>query len=572
MGQLILIDILIIFTLSVPLILLLNKLKVPTILGFLLTGALIGPEGLGWIADSDQINILAEIGVALLLFSVGLEFSFGNLRVQWKSLTSGSLQITLTFMAGVGIGHLLGWNWIQGIYFGCILALSSTAVVMTTLSDQHSIDSLPGRYSTTILILQDLALIPMLVLLHFLGLQESAGHLAGNGVMLNIGQAVLFLLFVFVAIRYLGPWFFGHILRTGRREIFTISIIVIALGLAWMTHRLGLSFALGAFIGGTIIGSTPYKYQALSEISPFRYTFNSLFFVSIGMLVNFDFIRDNYALVLLLVCLIPLLKTVIVTTVLYFIGDSLRNAMTVGIHLGQIGEFSFLIAYLGKTAGVLELSFYELVVATAVIAMFMTPLMMRSAPAIANFMVGLPGVRFFAQRKRLQQLHEKAKELSDHVIICGYGPFARQLGNILRQHHVPYLILDFSPEIFDKQATDFENIVYEEGTSADSLHRGGIDRARILVITVPDLLNSLAIISAARAIAPDLPIFTRCKYENEVKLHYEAGADIVVAEELEGGTEMGGHILRNMGRSHKEVEAFLNKLRQRHYAESADAN
>jgi len=241
-------DILIIFVLSIPLVLALQKLKLPPMVGFLICGALIGPHGLGWITNQQEIDILAEIGVALLLFSVGMEFSIkDNVEMRKHSLLSGFFQITLTVLAGLAIGKFLGWSTYRGLYFGCILSLSSTAVVMTTLFDHRMMDSIPGRFSTIILILQDLALIPMMILLQWWGAQESGATWQTGAI--EAAKVLMLLLFVLLFTRSFANWVFRHILSSRSREVFIITVITLALGLSWLTQHMGLSFALGAFFG-----------------------------------------------------------------------------------------------------------------------------------------------------------------------------------------------------------------------------------------------------------------------------------------------------------------------------------
>lgn len=554
-------DILIIFVLSIPIVLALQKLRLPPMLGFLVCGALIGPHGLGWIVNKQEIDILAEIGVALLLFSVGLEFSFQNIgKMRRYSILSGVFQILLTVLAGLLIAKWLGWSAYRGLYFGCILALSSTAVVMTTLFDHRMVDSIPGRFSTIILILQDLALIPMIILLQWWGTQEVGGTWQSGA--FEAGKVLLLILFAIVFTRSLANWVFRIILSSRSREVFIITVISLALGLSWLTQQMGLTFAIGAFLGGVIIGATDYKHQALSEIQPFRYAFNSLFFVSIGMLVDFQFIQDNYLLVLLLVVMIPLLKTLITTIVMSGIGISLRIAVVTGIYLGQIGEFSFLLAYIGNAAGVIEPFFYNLIITTAAIAMLMTPLMMAKAPGLAKEIIKWPLLKRLARSSKERRWQRKAKAMKDHVIICGFGPLGKALGKILKEHNLLYLVLDLNPDTIDQMSSEHDNVFFGDGASEEILYQSGIDRAQLLAITVPDFLNSIAIIEHARRINPDILIITRSKYRNEVEQYYEAGANIVISEELEGGVEMGRYALRELGVRQAEVDDYISKIRE----------
>jgi len=307
---------------------------------------------------------------------------------------------------------------------------------------------------------------------------------------------------------------------------------------------------------------TPYKYQALSDISPFRYCFNSIFFVSIGMLLNFTFITEHFAIVFLLILLIPLLKTLITAGVVRLSGFSTSVAMVVGISLGQIGEFSFLLAYLGQRAGVIEPFFYQLVVAVAVVSMLMTPLMITQAPHLSEIFLKLFKLQRLTLDKRKQELQEKAKGIDNHVIICGFGPLGQTFGRILKEHQVPYLVLELNPETIEHLQRQDENVFFGDGASEEILYHSGIERARLLAITVPDYLNNAAIIYHARKINPTIRIITRAKYRNEVEKLYAAGADVVISEELEGGLEMGKFALREVGIADEELDATIAKVRE----------
>lgn len=562
MGTKILQDILIIFFLSIPLVLILRRLHLPSILGFLLTGALIGPEGIGIIHDKAQVDILAELGVTLLLFSVGLEFSFETFaKVKKQGITGGVLQISLTILAGLGIGFIQWGSIYRGLFFGCIIALSSTAVVFTSLYHQKMLDSVAGRLSTVILILQDLALIPMLVLLPWMAhLSKKTDLLAQLGWE---GAKVIFLIAgVTLAIKFLAAPLFALLSRSKSRELFLIAVIALALGMAWLTNALGISFALGAFLGGVIVGSTEYQYQALSEIRPFHICFNSLFFVSIGMLVNFGFIAEHWAVILLLIILIPLLKFLITSFSVAITRIPLRLALLVGMVLAQIGEFSFLLSYVGLKSGAISPFLYQLIIAIAVVAMLITPLIVQYAPRLAEAMASAPLLRRLSTQGQEIEVLKKSERMRGHVIICGFGPLGRTLGYLLKQHHVPYLVLELNPDTIKRVREDDRQAFFGDGASQEILYHSGIDHARLLAITVPDFLNAAAIIQQARRVNPDIKIVTRAKYRNEVEKLYQAGADVVVSEELEGGLEMGRYALKILEMPKPEVDGLLARIRE----------
>ncbi len=560
MGTLVFQDILIILLCSIPVAFLFLKVRLPVMLGFLVTGALIGPEGLAWIRDREQVQVLAELGVTLLLFFIGIEFSFDVfLKMKRASIQGGVLQILATVLAGWAIGLLLGWDQAKSLLFGFILSLSSTAVVFSTLAGQRSLESIPGRVSTAILILQDLAFIPLLVLIPWL---ERKGEVP---LWVEMGREGLeaggLVLAAYLFAKYLAQPFFLHIARTRSREIFVITVIALALGLAWITSHLGFSFALGAFLAGLILGNTPFRHQALAEIQPFRFCFLSLFFVSIGMLLDFHVLRENFRLLIGLVVLLPLLKTLVTTGVLMSAGLPLRVSLTTGIYLGQIGEFSFLVASSGEKLGLIDPPSYQLIVATAVLAMMLTPLMIKLAPRIAGLASRLGPLRRFRNAEE-SALLEKSRELQGHVVICGFGPLGQTFGGILHAHDIPFVVLELNPDTIEKVRRKNRPAFFGDGASEELLFEAGIERAKLLAITVPDFLNAGAIIRQARRLNPEIPIITRAKFRNEVEKLYAAGADVVISEELEGGFEMSRYCLLQLGLPAEEVARILHKARE----------
>lgn len=561
MGTLILKDILIIFLISIPVVLAFRKFHLPPLLGFLATGAIIGPHGIGWISDKGQIDILAELGVTLLLFSVGLEFSFDVLeRVRKPGIISAVLQVTLTILAGVIIGMINWGNLYRGLFFGCIIALSSTAVVFTSLSHFKLLDSLSGRLTTVILIFQDLALIPMMILLPWAA-SLTGGESIFEQLIWQIGKAFFLVASVALIAQYFADPLLRLISKARSRELFVITTIVIGLGMAALTNSLGLSFALGAFLGGIMIGATEYQYQALSEIKPFRFCFNSMFFVSIGMLLNFSFVAEHYRVVLLLIFLIPFLKFLITSFSIVVTGIPLRLAFLVGISLGQIGEFSFLLAYMGQRTGAISPYLYQLIIAIAVVAMVITPGLIQKAPQISDWLAGLPGLRKFSLRRQNHNMQEASKRMKGHVVICGFGPLGQTFGKLLAQHEIPYMVLELNPETIKRVRETDRQAFYGDGASEEILYESGLEKARLLAITVPDFLNAAAIIQQARRVNPNIQIITRAKYRNEVDKLYQAGADVVISEELEGGLEMGRYALKLLGVEKDTVDGFIHKVR-----------
>jgi monovalent cation:H+ antiporter-2, CPA2 family len=557
MHQLLLKDILLIFICAIPVVLFFNRLHLPTMIGFLITGALMGTQGFGLIEDPTRIDLLAELGLALLLFSVGLEFSFDNFKqIKNRALTLAFLQIILTFGAGWLIGHLLNWPLSRCLYFGCVLALSSSAVVMHAFHVRKTLDSIPGQLVTAILIVQDLAFIPMLILLPLVHAPTDTTQV-WSAMLSEKTIALLSLVMVFVVGRLiLGP-FLRLVSSVNRREVFAITVITIGFGLSWVTAEMGLTFALGSFVAGILIGSTEYKYQALAEVTPFRYCFNSLFFVAIGMLLNFQFIADNLLFTCLLVIFIPIIKMSLVTLVSLFLRLPFKIAIITGLAIAQIGEFSFLIIHSGYQAGVIDGYLHDLIIASSIFAMMLTPIIINNSSRIADFVSRLLPVKTSTS----STTNERNRSLKDHVIICGFGPLGKTLGALLDKHDIPYLVLELNPKTIKLLRSKDVLAFYGDGSSEEILEKSCVDTAKIMAITVPDFLENIAITKQVKQLNPDIKVITRAKYRNDVEKLYAAGSDVVISEELEGGIEMSRYALQLVGLPGDEVNALMKSIR-----------
>jgi len=560
MGELILRDVLIIFLVAIPIVLIAHRLNLPSIVGFLITGVVIGPEGLGFVNDAARIDILAEIGIALLLFHVGLEFSAGNLRgLKRVVLGSGTMQVAATIAAGVALGFFLGWPFSRGIFFGCAAALSSTAIALAFMSYKRWLDSPAGRISTGILVLQDLAVVPMIVLMPFIGTGAITPdvHLKFLLPILKIVAVFAILWFVF---RFVLGYLLHQVAHVGSKELFIIVIIGMALGAGWFTQRLGLSFALGAFLAGLMVSATPFRFHALSEMGPFRACVSGLFFVSIGMLISPNFIGQNMAQIAALVAFIIVAKTIIATGSVLIMGYPLGVAVTVGMLLGQMGEFSFLLTRVGYHEGIIGGDLYQLLIATAGVTIVFAPVMMELSAFIGPAL-GRLSPRTLRRGTKLFEVPPDAQEMKDHAIICGFGPLGKTIGHLLKKTETCYVVLELNPETAKRLKQAKCPVYIGDGASAELLSHSGIERAKLLAIAVPDYLNSLAIIRQARRLNSQITIITRSKYRDHVDDFYDAGADIVVCEELEAGIEMGKYVLLELGIKEEDAHQFVSEVR-----------
>lgn len=558
MSHTILTDILIIFIVAVPVAYLFHKIRLSPIIGFLVTGALIGPAGIGLVGDMDRINLLAQIGVALLVFSLGLEFSlkhFGEIR--GVAIGGGILQIVLTTLLVIIISSFVGFTWREGLFLGCALSLSSTSVVYYLLTQKRLLDSPHGRIATGILVLQDLSAIPMIALLPLMA--ASSGSIGAGEILLAVFKIALVIGLFLAGQKFILPWLLHQITLTRSKELFLITILVIALGMGYLTDGLGLSFALGAFLAGLMVADTDFRFHALSEIAPFRYCFNGLFFVSIGMLLHPSFLTEHWGMVFAILVAIPVGKAVIATLVVFLLKYPINVAAMTGLTLSQVGEFSFLITLVARKAGVISGFLYDFTIAAAFITIIFTPLVMHLSPAVASLFEKTWPFRVLRGARHAAAI--KADELKDHVIICGFGPLGSSVGHILEQAERDYVVLELNPATVRRLRDKDAPVYLGDGASAEILYKSGIERASALAITAPDYMNSVAIIRQARLMNQGIKIITRAKFRSQVPDLYAAGADIVISEELEAGIEMGRYLLLHMGVDESTIEQYTQTIR-----------
>jgi len=530
----------IIFGVSASVIFLLHKLRIPSIVGFLTAGVLLGPHGFGLIRDIREVELLAEIGIILLLFTIGLEISLKNLkRIRSAVLGGGLSQVLLTLLATAAIAYPFLQRWNTSLFAGFLVALSSTAIVMKMLFDRGEIDSPHGRLSIGILIFQDLCVVPLILLIPILS-GASGSFIELLWTLLKSATIIFVVIF---GARWLVPNILHQIVHTRSRELFVITIILLCLGTALFTSWLGLSLALGAFLAGLIISESEYAYQAISDILPFKDSFNGLFFVSIGMLMNLSFLRENMLLILIGVAIILLLKIFTGSFSVYLIGHPLRISLQAGIHLAQVGEFSFVLAMAGKSAGLISESHYQLFLSASVITMILTPFLFQASPSISAW---VSSKKLLDRLDRMRKRSEKeilfpGKE--DHVIIIGFGLNGKNLAEVLRETSIPYAVLDLNSETVREMRKRGEPIFYGDGTRPEILHKLGLASARMLVVVISDPASTRRIVRLARKENPRIYIIVRTRYTAEVEDLLQLGANEVIPEEFETSIEIFAKVL-----------------------------
>lgn len=560
-------NLLVIFAVSIAVVFVFHQFRLPSIAGFLVAGALIGPHGLNLISDIGTVQILAEIGVVLLLFTIGIEFSLVQLA---------SLRRLLFIAAPIQVGGVVlivwlaamaaGLPWQQAVFWGFLLSLSSTAIVLKALAASGDSDSLHGRATIGILIFQDLAVVPMILLAPIL---SSPNEGAALSILFTLGKSVLVVGLVVAAAWYVVPKLLEHIVRSRSRELFLLTIIVLCLGIAWLTALGGLSLALGAFIAGLVISESEYSHQAMAEVLPFRDSFNSLFFVSIGILMDWRILLQYPGVVTGLLGAILVIKFIAGTGAVLAVAAPPRAAVMAGIALAQVGEFSFILAQVGQENQLLSGAPYQIFLAVSVCSMIITPFLMQWSPHVARRVEAVQRVRhWFPQRTTAHVLETEGRHLriKDHVIIVGYGLNGRNLARVLGETEVPYIALDLDGDTVRREAQHGLPLYYGDATNPNVLRHVKIEDAKVLVVAISDPFMARRTVQVARGLNPKIHIVVRTRYLRELEELHQLGADDVVPEEFETSIEIFALVLRTYNMPQDFVMRKAEQIRREGYA------
>jgi CPA2 family monovalent cation:H+ antiporter-2 len=540
-----------------------QRLGQPVLLGYIIAGILIGPNTPGLVADRERVMVLANLGVAFLMFALGVEFSFGELRrVRRVALIGGGIQIPLTILLGAGAGYLAGWPTRAMLILGGAFAISSSIVALKLLLGRGEIESPQGRVAIGLGIVQDLSLVPMLALLPVLAGDEP--NLAA-ALLRSIGTAAVALAAVVVLGTRLVPHLLYPVARTGSRELFLLTIVVIALGTALASHEAGLSFALGAFLAGLVVSESEFSSQVLAEIIPLRDLFSTLFFVSVGMLLDPVFLLSHLGLVIGLVAALVVGKLLIVGGALLAAGVDHRTATLAASLMAQMGEFSFVLAGVGLAEGIINGDQYGVILAVALGSILLAPLVLTTVPSLAVVAERLPGV---AAQERAQAGAEPPageRPLAGHVVICGYGRVGAELGAALQRRGFAYTVIELNPAIVRELRREGVSAFYGDSAAEALLLRAGIEHARTLAVATPDLVAAQAAIGHARRLNPRIRVIARATAGGEVTTLADSGAGEVVQPEFEAGMEFVRQVLRWHGIAAREVEYILAGRRGAYY-------
>jgi CPA2 family monovalent cation:H+ antiporter-2 len=555
-------DLLILLVASIPIAFLCHRLRLPVIVGFMLTGVVIGPYGLGLIKDALAVEALAEIGVVLLLFTIGLEFSLRRMmEMKRLVLWGGGLQVLLTILAVAGLVRLLGGATSQAAFFGFLIALSSTAIVLKTYMDRLEIDTPHGKAGVGILLFQDLCIVPMMLLVPVLSGKEGSSF---TNIAIKLGTALAVIGGIILAARFVVPFMLHHIVRLRSPEVFIIFVVLVSLGTAWLTSHFGLSMALGAFIAGIVLAESEYSHQIVSDVMPFRDVFNSVFFISIGMLLSLSSLSANLLTVLGWFGALVLGKAIITLAVARLLGNSLRVGTMVGIGLAQVGEFSFILAKVGLGQGLLSEDDYQRFLAASILSMIATPFLINLAPRV-GYALQARLSHGSSLEPRVADIDAARQGLSEHVIVVGYGMNGRNLTKVLHRVGIPYVVLELNAEVVRGARAQGVPIEYGDAGRKEVLSHVGAQRAAILVVAISDPVSTRRAVALARESNPDLRIIVRTRYMAEVDELYQLGADQVIPEEFETSVEIFSRVLLDYGVSRNVIQREVEEIRSEGY-------
>ncbi len=541
------------------------KLKMPPIVGFLLAGFAIGPHGLGLVSSTHEVEILAEIGIVLLLFTIGIEFSVKDLlRSRRAVLLGGSLQVVLTIGVTILLASGFGVAPNRALFAGFLVSLSSTAIVLRALQDRADLDSVHGRFSLSVLIFQDIAIAPMVILTPLLA--DGSGLLPGSIIAL-IARAVVVVVLVIVLTRWLVPMILNSVVRTRSRELFLFSVALICIVVALVTKELGLSLGLGAFLAGLIISESEYSLSALDGVLPFKTVFTGFFFVSIGMLLDTAVVIQEPLIVFGLGAGVMLVKAVVVVGVALLLGLSSRTAIIAGIALCQVGEFSFILSKVGLTYDLLTQETYQIFLACSVITMAVTPSLINHAPSIADRLATLPGLRAFknGSYRWTQKSVRPGSGLKDHLVIIGYGLNGQNVARAAIAAGIPFVAIEMNPATAKESRAKGSPVLYGDATSTEMLHEVSVARARVVVIAISDPVATRSIVHVISQESPNAHIIVRTRFVSEIRDLRDLGAQEVIPEEFETSVEIFVRVLRKYLVPQDEIQRLVTDVRSGSY-------
>lgn len=561
MHSAILAEIVIMFVLSIGVVLVCHRFRLPSIVGFLLTGVLCGPSALGLISNMEAVDTMAEVGVAFLLFTIGMELSAKELmRMKHNLFAGGSTQVLFTIGVVMAI-FIWSTGFATALVFGCLVALSSTAIVLSLLQQKAQGESPHGRMCLAILIFQDLAIVPMMLAFPLLGgsLETDSSH-----ILIAAGKSIAVLGGVFLFARFLLPRLMLSVVRTRSRELMLMTTLGLCLAVALATAAIGLSLSLGAFLAGLMLAESEYSLNVVENVMPFKDVFTSIFFMSVGMLLNLDFFFAHIAAVMTLGVGVIVVKITVVFCVVKALRYSLRTAIITGFCLAQVGEFSFVLARSAMDLNLLNDTSYQAFLAASILTMTLTPVLMAIAPLVATRLTRKTGASVETPDDDGED-RGGSDQLRNHLIIIGFGIGGKNLARGARESGIPYIISEMNPDTVARYRNQ-EPIRHGDASFPLVLEHLGVVHARVLAIVVSDPVGSRAIIANARKLNPSLHIVVRSRFVGEVVALRELGANDVIAEEFEASIEVFASVLHHYLVPRQTINNFIGRIRGENYS------
>ena len=519
-----------------------HHLRIPTIIGFILSGVLIGPSGLGLIQNLEEIHLWAEIGVILLLFTIGIEFSPAQLsRLKRIALLGGTFQILATALTVTLCLKILGWDLGRGIFWGLVIALSSTAVVLSLLQSRQEIETPQGQIAMGILLYQDLMVVPMLMAIPLLNPDAGGETELGLFFLKSVGAFAI----LYLAGTKLVPWIMDRVALTRNRELFLLIVIALCLGISLLTYKAGLSLSMGAFLAGFLLSRSPYHTQIVAEILPFKDLLVCVFFISVGMLLSPEILWQHPLRVLGLTSGIIFLKALLAIGAVLLLKYPFKMAVTAGLLLFQVGEFSFILTQEGLKYELLSPEEHSLFIAATFFSILLTPL-------AYNLLMHL-GTRFSGL---IAKPSAPEKSFKDHLVIIGFGVIGRTLATAAKRASLPFVVVELNPLTVKKEKLKGTPIIFGDATRGYILQEAGMERARVVAITLPDAKTVRTVVSLVRGINPQVYLIVRTRFVAEVEVLKKLGANEVVAEEVMASTE----IFKRVMNRYRLPSEFVQKL------------
>lgn len=542
---------------STVIVYVLHKMKMPSVIGFLISGLVIGPFGIGLVRNIELVELFAQIGIILLLFVLGIELSPTKLfEMRRFLLFAGWLQVFLTIVLSTTFASIF-LNLGQALLTGMLISLSSTAIVLKHLSDKGEVDTPHGRITIGILIFQDLFAILMVGLLPSL----SSGKIQFNLLLEKIFISLVVISLAIWSSRKFIPWLLFQIVKSRIRDLFIVSVLFLCFSVALLISEIGFSLALGAFIAGLLISESEYAHQVTADVIPFRESFMAIFFISIGMLFDTKFFIDNFVLILLTSIAVIFLKVIASFLSIRLAGGNTRVSLISALALAQISEFSFVLLSIAQQYNIVNQTFFNFFISTSIITMLFSPIILLNTHKIAE---KIP-IKFPQTAKTKTNEFERTTKLDSHVVIVGFGINGRNVAKILKDLNIPYVILELNPITVKEMKKQGEPIFLGDATSVDVLKIAGVDKAKLIVIAISDPISTRRIVTLARRINPDIYIIVRTRYVSEIEELKKLGADEVIPEEFETSIQISTRVLSFFNVPLNVTKEYISKLRESSY-------